>query len=168
MKNMFKEFLQFQKDAKGKNSKEVKELLEQISKSQQNIENCGECFGTDLYNVKKVTGWSDELIDSLSWQLGECEDFSSNGEFVSWPIINLSVQKRLFIKIDGVSYCFDYYNLFDNIYRIIQKDIKMHDEKYTTKWADLQQIASEALVEEQFKKLLPGCQSYVRNYYLQG
>lgn len=168
MKNMFEEFLQFQKEAKGKSSKEVEELLEQISESQQNIQNCGQCFGTDLYNVKKVTGWSDKLIDSLSWQLGECEDFSSNGEFARWPIINLPVQKRPFIKIDGVSYCFDYYNLFDNIYRIIQKDIKRHDDKYTTKWADLQQIASEALVEEQFKKLLPGCKSYVGNYYPQG
>lgn len=168
MKNMLEEFLQFQKDAKGKSSNEVGELLEQISESKQNIENCGKCFGTDLYNVKKVTGWSDELIDSLSWHLGECENFSSNGEFVNWPFNNLPVQRRPFIKIDEVSYCFDYYNLFDNIYRIIQKDIKRHDEKYTTKWADLQRIASEALVEAQFKKLLPGCQSYVGNYYPQG
>lgn len=165
MKDMYNEFLEFQKDAEGKAFEEIETLLNQISDRKQNIENSGKCFGTDLYNVKKVTGWSDELVDSLSWQLGECEEFLDDGEFSGWPIKDLPVQKKPFIEIGGVSYCFDYYNLFDNIYRIIQKDIKRHDNKYTTKWADLQQAASEALVEEQFKKLLPGCKSYVGNYY---
>jgi hypothetical protein len=79
--------------------------------------------------------------------------------------MGLPVQKRPFIKVDGISYCFDYYNLFDNIYRIIQKDIKKHDNSYTTVWAKLQQDASEALVEEIFKNLLPGCSTLIGNYY---
>lgn len=28
-------------------------------------------FGTQLYDIKKVTGWSDTLINSLSWVIGE-------------------------------------------------------------------------------------------------
>lgn len=168
MKEKFDEFLSFQKNSKGKTFEEMQELIEQIIDSKQSIENSAKCFGADLYNVKKVTGWSDKLVDSLSWQLGECHEFFGDREFSGWPIIDLPVQKKPFIKIDNVSYCFDYYNLFDNIYRVIQKDIKRHDNKYTTKWADLQQMASETLVEEQFKKLLPGCQSYVGNYYPTG
>lgn len=168
MKNIFNEYLQFQKDVQGKSPEEYGLLIDKIKNSKQNIDNCAKAFGTDLYNVKKVTGWSDELIDSLSWQIGECQDFFSDKEFSGWPIIDLPVQKRPFIKIEGISYCFDYYNLFDNIYRIIQKDIKRHDNGYTNIWSDIQQIASENLVAEQFKMLLPGCQCYIGNYYPKG
>ena len=115
IKDMFNVFQEFQKMSAGKSFDEISALLDQIRDSKRNIENSGKCFGTDLYNVKKVTGWSNELIDSLSWQLGECEEFLDDGEFSGWPVTDLPVQKRPFIKIDGVSYCFDYYNLFDNI-----------------------------------------------------
>lgn len=165
MKELYEEFIEFQENAKGKTIEEIDMLFEKIGNSKKNLETCAKCFGTDLYNVKKVTGWSDRLIDSLSWELGECGEFLSEGEFAGWPVIDLPVQKRPFIKINNISYCFDYYNLFDNIYRIIQKDLKRHDDKYTTKWADIQQQASELLVEGQLKKLLPGCKSYVGNYY---
>lgn len=165
MKGLFNEFLEFQKAAKGKSQEDIEKLLNGIRDSQQNLELSKKCFGTDLYDIKKVTGWSDILVDSLSWSIGECNDFIDNRDFSGWIIRDLPVQKKPFIKINGVSYCFDYYNLFDNIYRIIQKDIKRHDSEYTTRWAEIQQNASESLVEEQFKRLLPGCQSYVGNYY---
>lgn len=165
VKGLFNEFLEFQKAAKGKSQEDIEKLLNGIRDSQQNLELSKKCFGTDLYDIKKVTGWSDILVDSLSWSIGECNDFIDNRDFSGWIIRDLPVQKKPFIKINGVSYCFDYYNLFDNIYRIIQKDIKRHDSEYTTRWAEIQQNASESLVEEQFKRLLPGCQSYVGNYY---
>ena len=104
-------------------------------------------------------------MENISFSSICFNDFIDNRDFSGWIIRDLPVQKKPFIKINGVSYCFDYYNLFDNIYRIIQKDIKRHDSEYTTRWAEIQQNASESLVEEQFKRLLPGCQSYVGNYY---
>lgn len=165
MKGMYEEFLKFQKKTEGKDLKEIEKLFDEIQNSQRNLELSKKCFGTDLYDVKKVTGWSDILVNSLSWNIDECRDFIDDKDFAGWFIRDLPVQKKPFIKIDGVSYCFEYYNLFDNIYRIIQKDIKKHDNKYTTQWAEIQQRASETLVEEQFKRLLPGCQSYVGNYY---
>lgn len=73
--------------------------------------------------------------------------------------------KKPFIKINGHSYCFDYYSLFDNIYRVIQKDIKSHDSEYVTEWSKRQQFASETLVENIFKNILPGCRTFVGNYY---
>ena len=164
-KGMFNEFLKFQKASEGKSSEDIEKLFDEIRESQQNLELSKKCFGTDLYDIKKVTEWDDRLVNSLSWDIGECREFIDGGIFSGWIIRDLPVQKKPFIKINGVSYCFDYYNLFDNIYRIIQKDMKRHDSKYTTRWADIQQRASETLVEEQFKRLLPGCQSYVGNYY---
>ena len=165
MKGMYNEFLEFQKASERKSVEDIEKLLNEIRESKKNVDLTQKCFGTDLYNIKKVTGWSDVLIDSLSWNIGECNDFIDSNDFSGWIIRDLPVQKRPFIKIDGVSYCFDYYNLFDNIYRIIQKDIKRHDSKYTTNWAEIQQRASETFAEQQFKRLLPGCQSYIGNYY---
>lgn len=164
-KGMFKEFLKFQKASEGKSSEDIEKLFDEIRESQQNLELSKKCFGTDLYDIEKVTGWDARLVNSLSWNIGECREFIDNKDFSGWIIRDLPVQKKPFIKINGVSYCFDYYNLFDNIYRIIQKDMKRHDSKYTNQWADIQKEASENLVEEQFKRLLPGCQSYVGNHY---
>ena len=47
-----------------------------------------------------------------------------------------------------------YYSLFDNIYRVIQKDIKSHDSEYVTEWSKRQQFASETLVENIFKNIV--------------
>lgn len=165
MKALFVQFEQFQKEAEGKSEDEIEALMDEIRADKHNIEISGKMFGLDLYDVKKVTNWDDRLIDSLSWELGECKEFDEEKEFTAWPNMGLPVQKRPFIKVNGISYCFDYYNLFDNIYRIIQKDIKRHDDTYTTVWAKLQQDASEALVEKIFKSILPGCRTFIGNYY---
>ena len=71
MKGLFNEFLEFQKAAKGKSQEDIEKLLNGIRDSQQNLELSKKCFGTDLYDIKKVTGWSDILVDSLSWSIGE-------------------------------------------------------------------------------------------------
>ena len=77
----------------------------------------------------------------------------------------MPVQKRPFININVVCYCFDYYNLFDNVYRILQKNIRLYNDKYATKWSNIQHGASEELVADKFKKLMPNANIYVGNYY---
>lgn len=121
-------------------------------------------FGYTLYDVKRVTGWSDKIIDSLSYRLDEYKKFFE-GEYPGWPIIDLPVKKKPFIKINGLSYCFDYYNLFDNIYRIMQKTIKELKPTYVNDWSHIQQRTSEQMVEELFGKLLPGSIAFRDNYY---
>ena len=82
----------------------------------------GNVFGNDLIDVKKVTGWDELFINVLSSGLNEylC---SREGDFSEWPIVDLPVMKKPFIEINGVTYAFLYYALFDNIYRIVQKEI---------------------------------------------
>jgi hypothetical protein len=121
-------------------------------------------FGYPLYNVKAVTGWSDALISSLSLSLNENKTLFS-GEFAGWPIIDLPVHKKPFIRIENTSYCFDYYSLFDNNYRVMQKTIRELKPSYVNDWSHIQQHASEVMVEDLMKKLLPGCQTYRDNYY---
>lgn len=122
-------------------------------------------LGVGLYDVGSITGWPAKFIDSLSFKIGEAKGFLENKEFLGWPILDLPTQKKPFIKIDGVSYCFNYYVLFDNIYRTLQKTIKENDSGYTDNWSKLQQEASEHIVADLFKKLLPKAKVYIGNYY---
>ena len=124
-------------------------------------------FGVAVYDVKQVTGWPDKFSKSLSFFFFLLSSTSNvdKSDFDNWPFKDLPAQKKPFINIDGVVYCFDYYNLFDNIYRVVQKTIKQKDSTYATKWAKLQQEASENLVASMFRKLLPDSEVYVSNYY---
>lgn len=78
-------------------------------------------LGTQLRDVIEVTGWSESFVESLSFGINENPDFFSCGEFAGWPIIDLPIQKRPFLKIGGHYYCFDYYSFVDNFYRAVQK-----------------------------------------------
>lgn len=148
-----------------RSGKSEEDYLEQMN---DNPSNCVDnMFGYSLYNVKVVTGWSDDLINSLSLSLNSNDTFFS-GEFAGWPIIDLPVHKKPFIEIGGISYCFDYYCLFDNIYRVMQKTIRELKPSYVNDWSHIQQHASEVMVEELMIKLLPGCQTYRDNYYPRG
>lgn len=122
----------------------------------------GKLFGTKLCEIYEITNWPEILIKELSWEQNSCQDFW-NGEFGGWPIINLPVRKRPFIVIDKKSYCFDYYSFADNIYRSIQKATTRIKPDY--QWSSIQQSASERMVAETFETILPGCKTYLSNYY---
>lgn len=165
----FDEFIsdyeEFQKKAEGKSSDELEALFEEKRHSHTVQNYLSKCFGADLYDVKKVTNWDERLIESLSWSIGDNSDLFQKSEYPGWPIQDLPVQRRPFIKIKDSVYCFDYYNLFDNIYRVLQKNIKEHDPAYVTVWSQIQQDASESLVAEKFAHLLPNAKIYIGNYY---
>ena len=120
-------------------------------------------FGTKLYDVIDITGWNDKFVKELSYGLNEEQRFFNGSEFAGWPIIDMPIQKRPFIMLNNKYYCFDYYSFMDNIYRSIQKTVTRLVPNYS--WADHQQDASEKMVEEVFKQLLPGCLTYRGNYY---
>lgn len=120
-------------------------------------------FGTKLFNVTEITGWDENFISELSYGINEVSNFFNESEFSGWPVIDLPIQKRPFIKLDNKYYCFDYYSFVDNFYRSIQKMVARLKPKY--KWADNQKTASEKMVENIFLQLLPECKSYRDNYY---
>lgn len=122
-------------------------------------------FGSSPYDVALVTGWNPKLTQALSFELNSCRDFYSRSDFAGWPILHLPAQKRPFISIGGKSYCFNYYDLFDNIYRVLQKTVIALEPQYGSRWREAQQLASETMVEDMFKRLLPGCSTYRNNYY---
>lgn len=120
-------------------------------------------FGTSLNDVASVTSWPDNFIEKLSYGINEDAEFFSEKEYSGWPIIDLPIQKKPFLKIENKYFCFDYYSLMDNFYRMLQKALTKQDANY--KWADIQSRASEELVGDIFKTILPGCIAYKNNYY---
>ena len=125
----------------------------------------GKVFGSDLINVKQVTGWDDRFINLLSAEANEVHDFWNGREFSGWPIVALPVFRKPFIKINGTAYAFLYYALFDNVYRNIQKGINKHRPNYLEQWKNKQTEASENMVRDLFLKLLPGAEAHIGNYY---
>lgn len=122
-------------------------------------------IGVALNDVSKVTGWDARLIDALSLGIGGCTSFFDGSEFSGWPIMELPTKKKPFIKINGISYAFDYYSLFDNIYRAIQKEIFRLKPEYVDTWSKRQNLASENMVKTLFLNLLPGATAYTGNRY---
>ena len=122
-------------------------------------------FGGDLIDVALVTGWDSRFIDAFTLDINEYRDRGDQSEFSGWPIIELPVMRKPFIWINGKTYAFLYYALFDNIYRNIQKSIMQLKPEYSEKWKKLQTYASEDMVKQIFLKLLPGAKAYVGNYY---
>lgn len=122
-------------------------------------------FGEALNDIAHVTGWDDRLIDALSLGIGECKSFFDGSEFSGWPIMEMPTKKKPFIKINGTAYGFDYYTLFDNFYRAIQKEIFTLKPEYIDTWSKRQCLASENMVKDLFLKLLPGATAYNGNYY---
>ena len=120
-------------------------------------------LGTRLRNVIDITGWPDKFVNSLSWEVNECKDFFGKKEFSGWPIVDLPIQKRPFIKIGDQYYCFDYYSFIDNFYRALQKAVSREIPSYH--WSDFQKEASENMVADVFSQILPGCSTLRDNYY---
>ena len=122
-------------------------------------------IGVDLFDVKKHSKWPDSLIEDLSLGINSDDSFYNHGAFNGWPVWELPIQRKPFIKINGTSYCFDYNNFFDNIYRSLQTAIFSHGEKYKEKWKESQTEASEEIVGKIFSDLLPGCSVFRSNHY---
>lgn len=122
-------------------------------------------FGDGLIDIENITGWDTRFIDALSLEIGEYNTFWGDNEFSGWPIVELPVMRKPFIKINGTAYSFLYYALFDNIYRIIQKNILSRKPNYLESWKQCQTRASEEMVRDLFLKLLPGADAHIGNYY---
>lgn len=122
-------------------------------------------FGDGLIDVSAITGWDARFIDALSLEVGADTSFFDDQEFSGWPIVELPVMKKPFIKLNGKTYAFLYYALFDNIYRNIQKNITGRKSDYLDTWKLYQTQISEEMVRDLFLKILPGAEAHIGNYY---
>jgi hypothetical protein len=81
----------------------------------------GAMFGLDLFDVGKNTILPKVMLDALSFSPGEDTEFFAPGEFAGWPLRIWPIMRRPFIRLNGSTYCFDIFSLFDNIYRVLRR-----------------------------------------------
>lgn len=83
----------------------------------------GAMFGLDLFDVGKNTVLPKAMLDALSYSPGEDTEFFAPGEFAGWPLRVWPIMRRPFIRLNGSTYCFDLFSLFDNIYRVLRRTV---------------------------------------------
>ena len=141
------------------------EIIEENHWEERQDEVFSRLFGTDLFDVQKITTLPEELLLELTWAPGEETEFFSPGEFSGWPLRIWPVFKRPFIRLHDRYYCFDLYNLLDNIYRVMQRVVLRLKPEYLETWNLIQKELSENLPFEYFARLLPEAQILKPVYY---
>lgn len=139
------------------------ESNDQLKKYSQNMIDSMQGYGQ--FKLKNLTTWPISFMEDLSFKINENETFFNNKEYQGWPLIEMPIYQRPFIQIDDDFYCFDYYNLFDNIYRVVEKTLNKKDSNYRATWSKRQMDTTENIVSNLFNKLLPGCEILMSNYY---
>ena len=125
----------------------------------------GRFGGLDLFDLEKVTSLPRMLLDDLSWEPGQNAEFFKEGEYKGWPLRIWPIFQRPFIKLNGHYYCFELYNLLDNLYRTFQKIIFRRKPDYVATWNEKQQELSERLPIELLKAILPDAKIFDHIYY---
>jgi preprotein translocase subunit SecA len=125
----------------------------------------GAMFGLDLFDVGKNTFLPKAMLDALSYSPGEDTEFFAPGEFAGWPLRIWPIMRRPFIRLDGSTYCFDLFSLFDNIYRVLRRIVVELEPTYKESWNDGQQAISEKLPFTYLTRLMPGARVYRPVYY---
>ncbi|WP_232293746.1 SEC-C metal-binding domain-containing protein [Stigmatella aurantiaca] len=110
----------------------------------------------DLFDLQKTTKLPLKLLDALSLAPGEDQSFFSPGDYRGWPLRQLPIRSRPFLKFDGKHYCFNNYNLQDNVYRSLQMLVTAIKPDYKPTWNARQKEVSERLPLEMLERLLPG------------
>jgi hypothetical protein len=116
----------------------------------------GAMVGLDLFDVEKNTTLPKALLDALSYAPGEDTEFFAPGEFAGWPLRIWPVMRRPFIRLNGSTYCFDIFSLFDNIYRVLRKIVVELEPANKEPWNDGQKAASEELPFTYLTRILLG------------
>ena len=121
----------------------------------------------DLFDVQKTTALPEKLLERLSWLPGEDKDFFAEGEFRGWPLRIWPIFKRPFIRLGGRYYCFDLNNIFDNLYRVMQRIIMHLKPDYQETWNTIQKRQSENLPLQYLERLLP-CAKVMKEVFYRG
>lgn len=158
------DFLQYM-DSLENNSATADELLHNFfvnnpEKESEFLYHSNRVNGYDLFDIQKVTDLPVELLEFLSYNLGERQGFLSKNNFYKWFFSRKGLQEKPFIKIKNKYYCFNYQALADGFYRCIQRIILARNPDYQNTWKYIQTEVSESLSVKLFMDILPGARFY--------
>jgi preprotein translocase subunit SecA len=144
---------------------QMAKVFEDPDLAAQRVKLAGALVGLDLFDVSKNTVLPKSMLDALSYSPGENTDFFALGEFAGWPLRIWPTMRRPFIRLNGSTYCFDLFSLFDNIYRVLRRIVVELEPAYEGSWNDRQKAISEELPFTYLTRLMPGARVYRPVYY---
>lgn len=118
----------------------------------------------EQYKIDPTKIWNKEMLDDFSLSFGGNSLFD-NGKYARWPINNSLLKQKPIIKVENDYFCFNYYNLADNFYRMLYKNLIHNDKKYAQKWQEIQKFSTENYVSKLFKMIFNDAKIYNDNYY---
>jgi len=123
-------------------------LMEQVVKEngweQRQARILGALFGSEAFDVAKVTGWPAALVEALSMEPGKDPDYL-DGEHKGWPTKVSRAVFCPFVKWKGRSFCFNLQGITDYLYRAVQKATIRARPDMSQCWADSQKRVTEEL-----------------------
>jgi len=127
----------------------------------------GKLFGSDLFDIEKVTGLPATFLEELSLAPGQNSSFFTEGKFSGTPLQRLPTRTHPILKFDKKYYVFHPHLLSDHLYRNIQAVVLRKDPTYAERWNKRQKEVSERLPFEILRPMLPGGVEY-RNFQFRG
>ena len=115
----------------------------------------GRFLGPYLFDVSRITQWPTKLIDALSLSPGEDTALLATEPRAGWPTRFSKTRLHPFVKLDGISYCFDICGLADNFYRSLRRAVRMARPELSDRWNKTQQDVTESLPFRLLQSLLP-------------
>lgn len=125
----------------------------------------GRVFGTELFDVQKITGWPTVFVEDLSLCPGDDIDFAAEGREMAWPTRFSQTHFAPFLRCGNRFYCFDIYGLSDRLYRAVERGLRRRSSSNGERWNRGQKRASEGLTAELFSRLLPGASLFLDAHY---
>src|SRR5262245_28686419 len=146
--------------------KAVRESMDLPDRREMSEQIIDRLFGTGLFELRPGDGVSQEIIDALSLAPGEDSEFFSEGEFKGWPLRVWPIWRKPFLRVDGKYMSFDYQNLMDNLYRVLQRLIVKARPNYQEEWNRKQKEVSETWPISLLSTMMPGAVVNLNVFYL--
>ena len=157
---------EFEKLFKSEEGYNVSDLSRLSGMSNLEIEEAFHSFlGTRLFEVKKVTGWPDKLVQLLSYAPGDAGAFLEPDERAAWPTRVWPIFQKPFLYVANELYCFDHIAFCDRFYRQITRALRNLDPTCATELKDIQAANVETIAATLLSKLLFGAKIYRNVFY---
>lgn len=115
-------------------------------------------FQMHFLELDETFNWPKSLLNDLSYTCGEDILFSNSPDSF-WPIKDLPIRRRPFLKHNNKYYCFNIYSVFDNFYRKMNELVICHNPEYKETWNKKQKNISEKAPLVFLNKILKKSQS---------
>lgn len=139
------------------------DVIESLRQNSEMKEAADQFMGFGLFRIDDLL--PKKMLADFSWRTGECLSFLDGSEQGGWPTKIWPISQKPFLCVNDLYYCFDAHSLFDNIYRVVQREVLTQEPAYRNTWNEAQKIVSETMPLDLLRVILPGASAFPTVYY---